>query len=87
MSLDPAVRDLLETISRAVDGASDWRAVAVGSAVDRVLAGDDDPGAAADWLRGFLAERERAAKTEVAEPAHAVWGYDWVPEPPEGTTT
>jgi hypothetical protein len=32
-------------------------------------------------------ERERAARTEVAEPAHPVWGYDWVPEPPEGTTT
>jgi hypothetical protein len=55
-ALDPATRDLLETISRAVDGIANWRMVAVGSAVDRVLAGDADPGAAADWLRGFLAE-------------------------------
>jgi len=38
-TLDPAVRDLLEAISRAVDGNADWRAVAIGSAVDRVLAG------------------------------------------------
>ena len=86
MTLDPAAADLLEAISRAVDGMADWRAVAVGSAVDRVLAGDDDPGAAADWLRGFLAQREKMEGL-AAEPAHAVWGYDWVPEPPEGTTT
>jgi len=60
-ALDPAVADLLQAISRAVDGVADWRMVAVGSAVDRVLAGDDDPGAAADWLRGFLAEQAAKA--------------------------
>jgi hypothetical protein len=64
MSLDPEVRDLLETISRAVDGMADWRMVAIGSAVDRVLAGDDDPGASADWLRDFLAERERTHRQQ-----------------------
>ena len=62
-ALDPAVADLLETISRAVDGMADWRMVAVGSAVDRVLAGTDDPGEAADWLRGFLAQRAEAGRS------------------------
>jgi hypothetical protein len=59
MTLDPEVRDLLETISRAADGIADWRMVAIRSTIGRVLDGRDDPGAAADWLRGFLTGRER----------------------------
>jgi len=61
MSLDPATADLLRAIHDAVAGMADWRTVAVTSAVQSALV-DRDPGAAADWLRGFLAERERAAK-------------------------
>lgn len=34
---------------------ADWRAVAVSSAASDAL--DGDPGAAADWLRGFIATR------------------------------
>lgn len=66
MTLNPATRDLLEAISQALDGTADWPASAASVAIDRVLRGDDDPGAAADWLRDFLAERQRAA--DGAEP-------------------
>ena len=66
MTLDPAVADLLEAISRAVHGIADWRMVAIGSAVDRVLDGTDDEGAAADWLRGFLATGPSPSETRPA---------------------
>jgi hypothetical protein len=56
MILDPAVADLLAAIANALEGAPDWHAVAVTHAANRVLLGDD-PGAAADWLREFLAQR------------------------------
>lgn len=62
MTLDPQARDLLTAISQAMVGVADWRMVAIGVAVDRVLAGQDDPGAAADWLREFLAQREATAR-------------------------
>lgn len=63
--LDPAVRSLLEAISRAVTGVPGWRTVAVSVAVDRVLAGDTDPGVEADWLDQFLAERKAMQQSEV----------------------
>ena len=85
MPLDPATADLLRAIHDAVSGMADWRTVAVTSAVQSALV-DRDPAAAADWLRGFLAQREKMEEL-AAEPAHAVWGYDWLPEPPEGTTS
>lgn len=58
-ALDPAVADLLAAIDEAVTGMADWRAAAVRSAISSALAGYD-PGAAADWLREFLAQREAA---------------------------
>jgi hypothetical protein len=50
--------DLLAAISDALKGIADWRMVAVRSAVDRVRAGADDPGKAADDLRDFIAQRK-----------------------------
>jgi hypothetical protein len=57
--MDEATRDLLASIRGALTGMADWRAVAVCSTVDGVLAGEDDPGAAADWLVDFLATHQR----------------------------
>ncbi len=54
-AMDAATRDLLAAIGEALAGMADWRAVAVSSAASDAL--DGDPGAAADWLRGFIATR------------------------------
>lgn len=64
MTLDPATTDLLAAIPEALTGIADWRAAAVCSAIGRVLAGTDDPGAAADWLREFLGCVEVAHHTD-----------------------
>ncbi len=56
MTLDPAVADLLAAVGEALDDLADWRASAVWSATTMALEGGD-PGAAADWLRDFLATR------------------------------
>jgi hypothetical protein len=66
-TLTPEVRDLLAAIRRAMVDWKDWRAVAVVSTISRVLDGSDTPGAAADWLEDFLAERERVVELEQAE--------------------
>jgi hypothetical protein len=58
VTLDHATADLLKAISDALEGLARWPAPAVRSALGRVLAGQDDPAAAADWLREFLAQRE-----------------------------
>ena len=58
MTMDPATADLLAAIRDALSGMADWRAVTVSSAASDAL--DGDPGAAADWLREFVAGRERA---------------------------
>jgi len=55
VTLDPATADLLAAIRDGLAGIADWRCVAVSSAASDAL--DGDPGAAADWLRGFLATR------------------------------
>lgn len=64
--LDPAIADFLKAIMEALDGIADWRVSAVRSVVGSVRVGFDDPGAAADWLRGFLAQRERIAEDKGA---------------------
>jgi hypothetical protein len=61
--MDEATRDLLAAISQALDGMSDWRAVAVRSAVHQAL-NNVDRGQVADDLRGFLAQREEVTPTE-----------------------
>jgi hypothetical protein len=55
-NLTPGVRRLLEGIRDALAGMADWRAIAASSAANDAL--DGDPGAAADWLRDFMATRK-----------------------------
>jgi hypothetical protein len=57
--MDAATRDLLTGIRDALTGMADWRCVAVSSAANDAL--DGDPGAAADWLRDFLATRAQGS--------------------------
>jgi hypothetical protein len=64
MTLDPATYDLLRQIDRALGDPplpDTHTAAAISVAVGRVLAGLDDPGAAADFLADFIAERARAS--------------------------
>jgi hypothetical protein len=62
-TMDPAVRDLLAAIRDALKGCADWRAVSVAVAATDTL-NDGDAGAAADWLRGFLAQRAEAGQRQ-----------------------
>jgi hypothetical protein len=61
--MDETTRDLLAAISQALDGMSDWRAVAVRSAVHQAL-NNVDRGQVADDLRDFLAQRKEATPSD-----------------------